>query len=54
MMLSDLQAKDIISLKNGNNLGRIIDARIDNSGHVAYFVAEEKKFIRILKILKKS
>ena len=29
MLLSDLQTKDIINIKNGNNLGRIIDAKID-------------------------
>ena len=46
MLLSELQSKDIISLKNGNNWGRIIDARIDNTGKIQYFVVEEKKFIR--------
>ncbi len=46
MLLSDLQTKDIINIKNGNNLGRIIDAKIDASGKIAYFVSEEKKFIR--------
>ena len=46
MLLSDLQSKDIINMKDGNNLGRIIDAKIDNAGNVVYFVAEEKKFIR--------
>lgn len=46
MLLSDLQAKDIINVSNGNNLGRIIDAKIDNTGKIVYFVAEEKKLIR--------
>ena len=46
MLLSDLQSKDIINIKNGNNLGRIIDAKIDNEGKIVYFVSEEKKFIR--------
>lgn len=46
MLLSDLQTKDIINMKDGNNLGRIIDAKIDTSGHLTYFVAEERKFIR--------
>ena len=46
MLLSDLQTKDIINIKNGNNLGRIIDARIDESGKLTYFIVEEKKLIR--------
>jgi len=46
MLLSELQSKDIIDIKNGNNLGRIIDARIDNEGKVTYFVAEERKLMR--------
>lgn len=46
MLLSDLQAKDIINMKDGNNLGRIIDAKIDNTGKIVYFVAEEKKLLR--------
>lgn len=46
MLLSDLQAKDIINVKDGNNLGRIIDAKVDNTGKVIYFVAEEKKLMR--------
>lgn len=46
MLLSDMQAKDIINMKNGNNLGRIIDAKIDSNGKITYFVAEERKFLR--------
>ncbi len=46
MLLSDLQVKDIINIRNGNNLGRIIDAKIDETGKIIYFVAEEKKFIK--------
>ena len=46
MLLSDLQTKDIINMKDGNNLGRIIDAKIDSTGKVTYFVAEEKKLLR--------
>lgn len=45
MLLSDLQIKDVINIRNGNNLGRIIDAKIDNNGKIIYFVAEEKKKI---------
>lgn len=46
MLLSDMQTKDIINTKDGNNLGRIIDAKIDSTGKITYFVAEEKKLLR--------
>ncbi len=46
MLLSDLQTKDIINLKDGNNLGRIIDAKIDATGKILYFVSEQRKLMR--------
>ena len=46
MLLSDMQSKDIINTRDGNNLGRIIDAKIDNTGKVTYFVVEERKLLR--------
>lgn len=46
MLLSDMQTKDIINTKDGNNLGRIIDAKIDNTGKIVCFVVEEKKLLR--------
>ena len=46
MLLSDLQTKDIINVKDGNNLGRIVDAKIDASGKILYFVSEQKKLMR--------
>lgn len=46
MLLSDMQSKDIINTKDGNNLGRIIDAKIDNTGKITYFVVEERKLLR--------
>ena len=46
MLLSDMQTKDIINTKDGNNLGRIIDAKIDNTGKIIYFVVEERKLLR--------
>ena len=46
MMLSDLQMKDIINMKDGNNLGRIIDAKVDEGGRIVYLVAEERKMMR--------
>jgi len=46
MLLSELQSKDIINIKNGNNLGRIVDAKVDNTGKITYLVAEERRIIR--------
>ena len=34
MYLSDLQTKDIVSMKDGSNLGKIIDAKIDDNGNI--------------------
>ena len=52
MFLSELQNKDIISIKSGLNLGRIVDVEINSEGHILSFIAEEKKLFR--KVLKNS
>lgn len=52
MYLSELQNKDIISVKTGMNLGRIVDVEVNNEGKVLSFIAEQKKFFR--KVLKNS
>lgn len=52
MYLSELQNKDIISVKNGINLGRIVDVEVNSEGKIISFVAEERKFFR--KVLKNS
>lgn len=44
--LSDIQAKDIVSIKDGTNLGRIIDAKIDDQGMIVEFIAEERNFLK--------
>lgn len=49
MLLSDLQSKDIINVNDGNNLGRIIDAKVDDNGKIIYFVSEEKKMFKRVK-----
>lgn len=46
MFLSDLQTKDLISLKDGRRIGRIIDAEINTDGHLLYLIIEEKKNFR--------
>ena len=52
MYLSELQNKDIISVKTGINLGRRVDAEVDSTGKVITLVAENKKLFR--KVLKNS
>ena len=52
MFLSDLQTKDLISLKDGRRIGRIIDAEINNDGHLLYLIVEEKKNFRKRKLPK--
>lgn len=44
--LSDIQTKDIVSIKDGTNLGRIIDAKIDDKGMIVEFIAEERNFLK--------
>ncbi len=46
MRVSDLQAKDVVSLMDGKKLGRIVDIEIDEGGQVSYFVVEPRRFFR--------
>ena len=46
MYLSELQNKDIISVKTGINLGRIVDVEVNAEGKVTSCIAEEKKLFR--------
>ncbi|MBR1413596.1 MAG: YlmC/YmxH family sporulation protein [Bacilli bacterium] len=46
MRLSDLQAKSIINVVQGKNLGRIVDVEIDIDGRIIYFVVEQKRLFR--------
>jgi len=46
MRLSDLQSKDIVSVRDGKRLGRIIDVEIDESGNILYLIIEQRKAIR--------
>lgn len=48
MFLSDLQNKDIISIKDGRRIGRIIDAEINNQGRIINLIVEEKKSFKKL------
>ena len=49
MKLSELQRKDIINIKDGKKVGRIIDVEFDPSnGYMIHFVIEKTRFVRSL------
>ena len=49
MNLSDMQAKEIVSVIDGRKLGRIVDVHIDiEDGKIHYFVAEQRHFFKRL------
>lgn len=41
--LSDLQRKDVIDIKDGKRLGRIVDAYIKDDGMLDYFIVVERR-----------
>ena len=47
MKMSDLQEKDIINIKDGKNIGRIIDLDVSNEGVINYITVEPKQFLRL-------
>lgn len=46
MYLSQMQEKEIISIKTGLNYGHIVDVEIDSSGNITAFIAETRGFLR--------
>ena len=46
MRLSDLQTKDVVNMIDGLNLGRIVDAEVNETGQILYFVIEKKKLFQ--------
>ncbi len=47
MKLSELQRKDIVSIRNGKKIGKIIDVEFDTkSGYMVHFVIEKAHFFR--------
>lgn len=49
MKLSELQRKDIINIKDGKKIGRIVDVEFDiKSGYMIHFVIEKYNFVRNL------
>ena len=45
MKLSELQKKDIINIRDGKRVGKIIDVEFDSNGYMVHFVIEKCKFI---------
>ena len=45
--MSELQDKDIINVKDGRNLGKIIDLEVSIDGKINYIIAEPTKFLRL-------
>ena len=48
MRLSDLQAKMVINVKDGNHLGTIIDAEVSETGQIIYFTVMIKHLFKRL------
>lgn len=46
MFLGELQAKDVVSMKDGRNLGRITDVEIDTSGKIINLLIEKRRFFK--------
>lgn len=46
MRMSDLQAKDIVSTKDGRRLGRIADVVVEENGTISYLIVEPTKFLK--------
>lgn len=47
MKISELQDKDIINIKDGKNVGKIIDLEVSVDGKINYIIAEPTKFFRL-------
>ena len=39
MFLGDLQSKDVVSMNDGKNLGKIVDVEIDSNGYITNIVS---------------
>ena len=46
MKLSELQKKDIINIKDGKKIGKIIDVEFDSNGYMIRFIIEPLHFFR--------
>ena len=49
MKLSELQRKDIVSIKDGKKIGRIVDVEFDpENGYMIKFIIERAHFVKSL------
>ena len=48
MKLSQLQKKDIIDIKTGKKVGKIVDVEFDNNGYMIKFIIERTHFVKNL------
>lgn len=46
IFLSEIQEKEIISIKTGLNYGRVIDVELDDKGNIVSFIAENRRLFR--------
>jgi len=46
MFLGELESKDVVSIKDGKNLGRITDVEIDASGRIINILIEKRRFFK--------
>lgn len=46
MFLSELQEKDIINIKDGRRIGKIIDAEVTPQGQIIYLIIEPKRIFK--------
>ena len=44
MYLGELQSKDVVSITDGRNLGRIVDVEINNEGIITNILIEKRRF----------
>lgn len=44
MYLGELQSKDVVSVSDGRNLGRIVDVEINSDGVVTNILIEKRRF----------
>ena len=54
MKMSELQDKDIINVKDGKNIGKIIDLEVSSDGIINNIIAEPSHFLRFNSFTKET
>lgn len=54
MKMSELQDKDIINVRDGKNVGRIIDLEVTSDGQINYLIAEPSHFFKFNSFTKET